>query len=314
MQFSLHAFAPLVLPILLLGCSGNSDGVIESSGTIEGTDINVGVEVAGKVKSLRVDEGSRVSNGDTLLLVDDTDYQIQLRQALANLAAFESGYRLALEGSRQEDVIQAEAAYKSAETDFDRMKALLVEHSVTQKNYDDAYARYVAAEQTYRKLQRGLRPVEIEGARVRRDLAAAQADLLKKKVHDCIILSPANATVTLRGIEPGELVAPGMTVLRLTYLDRVKLVIYVNETELGLIRLGESAQVRIDAFPPGKSIEAKVTYISPVAEFTPKNVQTKEERTKLVFGVKLEMDNPDQLLKPGLPADARLVSAVGKAR
>jgi len=314
MPSKIQPLATLLVSFVLFGCSGNSDGVIESSGTIEGTDVNVGVEVAGKVKNVRVDEGSRVSVGDTLLLVDDTDYQIQLRQALANLASFESAYKLALEGSRREDVIQAEAACNTAETDYNRMKALLAEHSVTQKNYDDAYARYVAADQTYRKLKRGLRPEEIEGARVRRDLAAAQADLLKKKVHDCVILSPAKATVTLRGVEPGELVTPGMTVLRLTYLDRVKLVIYVNETELGLIRLGQSAQVRIDAFPAGKSVEATVTYISPVAEFTPKNVQTKEERTKLVFGVKLEMDNPDHLLKPGLPADARLVVAALKAQ
>jgi HlyD family secretion protein len=175
--------------------------------------------------------------------------------------------------------------------------------------YDDAYARFVAAEQTYRKLKRGLRPEEIEGARVRRDQAAAQADLLRKKVRDCRILSPTRGTITLRGVEPGELVTPGMTVLRLTYLDRVKLTIYVNESELGKIKLGQKARVSIDSFGENQSLEGDVTYISPVAEFTPKNVQTKEECTKLVFGVKIEVDNPDQALKPGLPADARILTA-----
>jgi HlyD family secretion protein len=311
MRLSLPAAA--ALSIVLLSCSGSSDGRIESSGTIEGTDVNIGVEVSGKIGAVRVDEGSRVSAGDTLLVVDDTEYQIQLRQALANLASFESAYRLAAEGSRKEDVVQAEAAFRTAETDFSRMKALLAEHSVTQKSYDDAYARFVAADQTYRKLKSGLRPEEIEGTRVRRDQAEAQADLLKKRVRDCHVLAPSAGIITLRSVEPGELVSTGMTVLRLTYLDRIKLMIYVNEADLGKVHLGQTALISIDAFGKGKSVEGKVSYISPLAEFTPKNVQTKEERTKLVFGVRIEAENTDGALKPGLPADAVLLTS-GSAR
>jgi HlyD family secretion protein len=298
------SFAALLLPLVLIGCSGNDKDTIEASGTIEGTDINIGAEVGGRVAQLRVDEGSRVAAGDTLLVIDDTEYQIQLRQALANLASFASAYRLALSGSRTEDVLQAQAAFQNAEGDYQRMKTLLASQTITQKQYDDAYARYVAADQTLRKLKTGLRPEEIEGARVRRDYAAAQADLLRKKVRDCRIVSPSAGTVTLRGVEPGELVTPGMTVLRLTYLDRVKLTIYVNETALGRLNLGQPAKVSIDAF--SRQFDGSVTYISPVAEFTPKNVQTKEERTKLVFGVKIEIDNSDHALKPGLPADAKI--------
>lgn len=305
--------ASAAFSIFLLSCSGSPDGRIESSGTIEGTDVNIGVEVSGKISVVHVDEGSRVKPGDTLLEVDDTEYQIQLRQALANLASFESAYRLAAEGSRKEDVVQAEAAFRTSETDFSRMKALLAEHSVTQKSYDDAYARFVAADQTYRKLKTGLRPVEIEGTRVRRDQAEAQADLLKKRVRDCHVLAPSAGIITLRGVEPGELVTTGMTVLRLTYLDRIKLMIYVNEADLGNVRLGQTALISIDSFGKGKSVEGKVTYISPLAEFTPKNVQTKEERTKLVFGVRIEAANTEGALKPGLPADAVLLTS-GSAR
>jgi HlyD family secretion protein len=305
--------AAAAFSLFLCSCSGASNDRIESSGTIEGTDVNIGVEAGGKISVVRVDEGSRVSAGDTLLVVDDTEYQIQLRQALANLASFESAYRLAVEGSRKEDVVQAEAAFRTAETDFSRMKALLAEHSVTQKSYDDAYARFVAADQTYRKLKSGLRPEEIEGARVRRDQAAAQADLLRKRVRDCHVLSPSAGIITLRGVEPGELVSTGMTVLRLTYLDRIKLMIYVNEADLGKVHLGQTALISIDSFGKGKSVEGKVSYISPLAEFTPKNVQTKEERTKLVFGVRIEAENTDGALKPGLPADAVLLTS-GSAR
>lgn len=297
----------IVAFLLLNGCSGNSKDVIEASGTIEGTDVNIGTEVAGKVKELRVDEGSRVGNGDTLALIDDTEYQIQLRQASANLASFESAYRLAVEGSRKEDILQAEAAYTAAKADYQRMKDLLASQTITQKQYDDVYARYVGAEQTYEKLRSGLRPEEINGARVKRDYAAAQVDLLRKKVRDCAILAPSAGTVTLRGVEPGELVTMGASLLRVTYLDKVKLTIYVSDADLGRVKLGQKAEVSIDSFDKVRPFEGDVVYISPTAEFTPKNVQTKEERTKLVFGVKIEIDNPEGALKPGLPADARIL-------
>jgi len=249
-----------------------------------------------------------VVKGDTLVVVDDTEYQIQLRHAEANLAAFESTYRLAVEGSRKEDLVQAEVAYKTTEADFNRMKELLASHTITQKQYDEVYARYVSAEQTYRKLQQGLRPEEIRSAGDRRDAAAAQVDLLRKKVRDCSLTAPSNGTVTLRAVEPGELVTIGTNVVRITYLDKVTLMIYVNEGNLGRVKLGDKAEVTIDS-APGRMFEGRIVYISPSAEFTPKNVQTKEERTKLVFGVKIEVDNPDGTLKPGLPADATINTA-----
>jgi HlyD family secretion protein len=299
-------FILCVVSAVLLGCGGDSRGVIDASGTIEGTDITISAELVGKVLAVRVDEGSQVQPGDTLVIIDDTEYRLQLRQAEANLASFASAYRLAVEGSRKEDIAQAGAAYRAAEADFRRMKDLLVTASVTQKQYDDAEARLVAAEQNYDKLKSGLRPEEITGARVRREYAAAQVELLKKKVHDCLLTAPAAGTVTLRGVEPGELVTMGMSVIRLTYLEKVKLTIYVSTADMGRVRLGQEARVRIDSFEKGKDVAGRVTYISPTAEFTPKNVQTKEERSKLVFGVRIEIPNPDGLLKPGLPADARI--------
>jgi len=293
----------LVVILSLAGCSGDHAGDIAASGTIEGTDVNIGTEVAGKVREVRVDEGARVARGDTLAVIDDLEYQIQLRQSTANLQSFESAYRLAVEGSREEDIVQAETAFKTAEADYNRMKNLLASQTITQKQYDDAYTRYVSSQQTYEKLKRGLRPVEIDAARQKRDLAAAQVDLLKKKVRDCSIIAPSVGTITLRAVEPGELVTVGANLFRLTYLDKVKLTVYVNEQELGRLRLGQQAKVYIDT-TPDKAFSGTITYISSVAEFTPKNVQTKEDRTKLVFGVKIEIPNTDQTLKAGMPADA----------
>jgi HlyD family secretion protein len=149
-----------------------------------------------------------------------------------------------------------------------------------------------------------LRPEEITTARARREQAQAQADQLKKKVRDCSVLAPTVGTVTLRAVEPGELVGPGSNLVRITYLDKVKLTIYVNEDQIPRVKLEDKAVVTTDA---GLKFDGKVIYKSPVAEFTPKNVQTKEERTKLVFGVKILIDNPEGKLSPGIPADAIIV-------
>jgi HlyD family secretion protein len=299
----LFSLCAALLP--LAGCSGGDGDAIEASGTIEGTEITVASEVTGTVLAVRVSEGARVSRGDTLAVVDDTEYRIQHRQARANEQVQESAYRLILEGSRREDILQSEAAYRTAETDYRRMKDLLASNTVTRKQYDDAYNRYVAAEQTYRKLVTGSRRQEIEGARARAESAAAQAELLAKRMRDCIILAPAEGTVTLRGVEPGEFVAPGAATFRITNLDRVKLMIYVPEADLGNIRSGQEASIFVDSHPD-RAFPGTIVYISPVAEFTPKNVQTREERTKLVFAVKVEADNLEGILKPGMPADARV--------
>ena len=300
-----RSIVALILPISLLGCGGDNSGAIEASGTIEGTDIHVASQVVGQIREVRVREGSQVSMGDTLVVVDATEYRLQLNQARATTRAQQAAYRLAVEGSRREDIIQAEATARTATADYKRMKELLASQTVTQKQYDDAYARYVAAEQTYQKLLAGARAEEIAGARARAEAAEAQVELLEKKVQDCWITSPSSGTVTLQAVEPGEFVTIGREVVRVTYLDRVELTIYVNETDLGRVTLGQSADVRIDSAPE-RRFDGTVVYISPVAEFTPKNVQTKEERTKLVFAVRLEVENPDGTLKPGLPADATL--------
>jgi len=290
---------------LLLGCGGGDTGAIDASGTIEGTDIHVASQVMGQILEVKVTEGSQVDEGDTMVVIDATEYLLQLNQARATMRMQQSAYRLAVEGSRREDVIQAEAAARTATADYKRMQELLATKTVTQKQYDDAYARYVAAEQTYQKLLAGARAEEIAGARARAEAAEAQVELLEKKVRDCRITSPRPGTVTLRSVEPGEFVTVGREVVRVTFLERVKLTIYVTATDLGNVRLGQPADVRIDS-APDRAFDGKVVYISPVAEFTPKNVQTKEERTKLVFAVRLEVENPDGMLKPGLPADATL--------
>ena len=311
----------LVIGLLALAgpaCSNRRDaGVIAASGTIEAVEIEVASKVAGQVLALAVEEGARVGPGDTLASVDHAALDIQLRQAEAGVRLAEAQLALLVEGARSEDIRQAEAAVRQAdsalgvaEADAVRMRELYRTGSVTAKQRDDAEARLTvaaaqrsAAAEALSKVRRMARPEEIGAAEARRDQARAAADLLAKTIADCTVIAPAAGVVTHRAVEPGELVTPGATVVTLADLDRVHVMIYVTETEVGRVRLGDAVEVRIDAFPD-RPFDGRITYISPEAEFTPKNVQTKEDRVKLVFGVKVGIENRDGLLKPGLPADA----------
>ncbi len=293
----------LLFVLVLIGCSGNNDKQISASGTIESTEVTVSAKVGGQVLKLLVDEGSNVKAGDTLTLLDRSDWEIQLDQAKANVAAAEAQYKLAVQGAREEDITQAEATLRNAEDDLNRTEGLFKEGSITQKQLDDARTRQILAKQNYDKLKRGSRPEEIDAARARRDQAVAQVKAIKKKIDDSFVVAPINGVITQKAIEEGEVVMPNASLFRISRLDKVHLIIYVSEEELARVKLGQDAKVYIDA-EPKKAFSGKVIYISSIAEFTPKNVQTKEDRTKLVFGVKIEILNPEQTLKPGMPADA----------
>ena len=303
-----------------LACSSRSEkDVISASGTIEAVEVNVASKVSGQLLKLAVDEGARVKPGDILATVDHATLDIQLRQAEAGVRLAEAQLALLVKGARSEDIRQAEAALKQAEAalkiaedDARRMRELVETGSVTSKQRDDAEARLTvataqqsAAAEALSKVRRLARPEEIQAAEARLAQARAAADLLAKTIADSTITAPAGGIVTHKAVEAGELVTPGATIVTLAELDSVYVMIYVTEKELGRVRLGDAAEIKIDAFPD-RPFEGRITYISPEAEFTPKNVQTKEDRVKLVFGVKVEIENRDGLLKPGLPADAVL--------
>jgi HlyD family secretion protein len=311
----------LVLSLVLLSllsCSGNgAKDVISASGTIEAIEVNVASKVAGELEERAVDEGARVRAGDKLAAIDHATLDIQLRQAEAGVDLARAQLVLLRNGARREDIRQAEAALeqavaslKVAEDDARRMRELEKTGSVTPKQREDAEARLAvtqaqknAAAEALQKVRTLSRPEEIQAAEARLAQAQAAVDLLKKTIADCTITAPVGGIVTHKAVEVGELVAQGATIVTLSELDSVYVMIYVTEKELGRVRLGDAAEVIIDAFPD-KLFSGKVTYISPEAEFTPKNVQTKEDRVKLVFGVKVEIENREGLLKPGLPADA----------
>jgi len=309
-----------ILLLLIAGCSNtNNNTFIEGTGTIESTNVIVSSRNAGEINSILFNEGERVNAGDTILIIDHEALEYQLEQALAGEQIAQAQLDLMLKGARSEDIKQSEEMMKqsevnfnSAKKDFERYKQLWESKSISKKQFEDitakydvALAQYNAAKENYQKVKKIFRPEEIEQAKGNLKKAKASVDLLKKSIRDSYVISPLSGFIVKKFVEVGETVTPMSSLFKVSNLSTVDLVIYVSEVELGKVKLGQKAEVSIDTYPDRK-YEGKVTYISPEAEFTPKNVQTKDERTKLVFAVKITVDNKNFDLKPGMPADAKV--------
>jgi len=311
----------LLTAYLMHGC-GNDTGekLLEASGTIETTDITISSKVVGEIKELRFDEGDKVKQGDTLILIDNESSSIQLKQAEANRIISELQLELLKKGARREDIVQAEEILKQAEINFQqaeidkkRMQELFVSQSISKKQLEDVItkyevilAQYNSAKENLIKVKNLARPEEIKQAEAKLKQSLANEELIRKNVKDCYVVSPIHGYIIKKYVEEGENVNPMSSLLKLSDLSVVELMIYISEKELGKVKLGQKAEISVDAFPD-KTFEGTVIFISPEAEFTPKNIQTKDERTKLVFAVKIKIPNPSLELKTGMPADAKVI-------
>jgi HlyD family secretion protein len=290
----------------------------DGSGTIECTQVQVAPQVGGRLLQLPPQEGDALTNGQLVAQIDASDYRLKRDEARAALALAQSQLDLLLAGSRTEDVQrgqaqvrEARASAEAAAAEVKRIAQAFAQKSVTQKQMDDATAMaertaaaLTAAEQQLAKLVAGNRKEEIEVARSQVEVARSKLATSEKAIADCTVTAPMAGAVTTRSREVGEMVSPGAPLVTLSRLDEVWLSVYVPETQLGGVKLGQPARVKIDG--EAKMFAGKVTFISPEAEFTPKNVQTPDERAKLVYRLKITLPNPDGVFKPGMPADGYL--------
>lgn len=303
---------------LIAGCGTKQNpNEITASGTIEATDVNVAAKVPAQIVTLYIDDGSPVDSGSLIAVQDHSTLEIQLREAQSAVDQARAQLKLTTEGARQEDVVSAEQGVTQAETnrklaadDLERIRNLEAGGAATKQQLEDAEAKYRVAQSQLDQAEAGLektrhlaRPEDITAATARVDQLVAARDAVQKQIDDTYITSPLNGSVTHKVAEQGELVASGATVATVTDLSSVYLMIYVTEEELPRVKLGDKADVTVDGLS-NKTFAGTVTYISPEAEFTPKDIQTKDDRVKLVFGVKIEIPNAQGYLKKGLPADA----------
>jgi HlyD family secretion protein len=298
-------------------CALNSDKP-DGSGTMECTQIRIASEVAGRIASLAFAEGDTVTNGQLLATLDNTPYRLRRDEALAALALAQAQLDLMNAGSRNEDILRASAQVnearamaKAASLDSRRIEALFNQKSVSTKQRDDAAtaaertaAGLAAAEQQLNRLVKGNRPEEIQAAQASVALANARLAQADKAIADCIITAPTTGIITTKTAESGEMTAVGAPLATLSRMDEVWLSLYLPETKLAGIKIGRKATVKIDGDP--SRYEGTVTFVSPEAEFTPRNIQTPDERVKLVYRIKVTLPNPKGIFKPGMPADGYL--------
>jgi HlyD family secretion protein len=304
---------------------------VRVSGHVEATEVQVAPDVGGRLLELRVDEGDRVAVGDIVARLDTRDIELQIDRARAERAAADAQLRFLQRGARSQDVRQAEAQaeaaasevaaaaaeLKAAEADLSRFEALLKANAGSQKQRDDALARVDVARQRERgarervqaagevvsRLKEGATREETDAARARVDVADAQIAILEESRADATIVAPVAGVVTQKLVDAGEIVAPRMPLVVVTDLDNAWAHLFVPEPLIPRVTLGQAATVLTDA---GNRVAGKVTYISPQAEFTPRNVQTADERSRLVYRIKVTVDNREGILKPGMPVDAEL--------
>jgi len=318
----LGAVVILVFVAVLIGRlrSKNEEGVISLSGNVEVTESNMGFKMPGRIVELAVDEGQTVKLGAVLARLDNAELTSFVAQSRAGLQ--EASTRLAelKAGSRPQEIGQAganaaaqEAELTRVKKDYERAERLYKEGAMSASNFDSAKSAYEARKALHRGsaevlslVKEGPRKEQIEAAEHRVQQLKAALAVSEERLGDTILYAPTNGVILRKNVELGETVGAGTPVFTVGDLENPWVKVYVKETQLGLVKLGQKAQVKTDTYKH-KTYEGAVTYISSEAEFTPKNVQTQEERVKLVFGVKVRVKNVNQELKPGMPADVKIL-------
>lgn len=322
-----------IAALFLAGCAPDApDDVLRVSGFVEATEVQVASEAGGRLLELRISEGDRVAAGDIVARIDTRDAELQLERVRAERAVADAQLRLLMAGARPQDIRQAEAQLQAAQADvttaeaemkaaaldLERFESLLQANAGSRKQRDDAaaraevarermraaQARVRAAREALERFRAGARPQEVDAARARVASVDAQIAVLEKGIGDATVTAPVAGVVTQTLADAGELIARGTPIAIVTDLDNVWANLFVPEPAIPHVMLGQSATILTDA--GGERLEGKVTFVSTRAEFTPRNVQTAEERSKLVYRIKVAVDNRAGVLKSGMPVDAEL--------
>ncbi len=301
------------------------------SGNIEITEIALSFKIAGRLAKRYVDEGDTVEAGQIIARLDGVDQELAVERAEAKVAYSEAVLAELVKGSRLQEIADAKAEMKRARAaaeviyaelklasaDLKRFAKLYEEggisfreyetrktkYQVKRSSYDEANARVKSAEELLSLRREGSRTEKIEQGRAQLAIDKAALQQAKQQLAYTNIASPVPGVVLSKCSESGEYLNPGSPVVTVGNLNKVWLRAYVREVDLGKIKLNQKVTVSIDTYP-NKPYAGKISYISSTAEFTPKAVQTTEERTKLVYRIKIDLDNPENELKPGMPADA----------
>jgi HlyD family secretion protein len=297
------------------------EGVLLLSGNMEVTETNVGFKLPGRVIELAVDEGADVKQGQLLARLDNaelastvTQNRAAVQEAISRLAELKTG-------SRPQEIEQARANVRSQEAelgrlrkDFERAETLFENGAISASQFDAAKSAYEtrmalqrSASESLSLVREGPKKESISAAEYRVEQARAMVRTSEERLKDTALYAPISGVILRKTVELGETVGSGTPLYTIGDLSSPWIKVYVPENKMTLIKLGQKAIVSTDTVKKEKkTYDGWISYISSEAEFTPKNVQTQEERVKLVYAVKVRVNNPDQELKPSMPADVKI--------
>jgi len=291
--------------------------VLKLSGNLEAHESLVSFKVTGRIINLPVDEGMTVKAGDLLARLDNDDYRQQVAVDEATSRVRDRQLALGLAGSRTQDIEAAQQAILDAQADLEQKKkdyaryqALYEKDEIPAQTRDQAatnvtraQATYDRAQLIYNELAEGTRKEELAVQRANIHQSDQSLHLSSIRLAYTVLRAPFDGVVLVRQAELGEVVLPGTAIVTLADLNHLWVRVYVPETDLGKVHWGQAVDVRTDTYPD-KIYRGRISFISSEAEFTPKSVQTEKERVTLVYRVKVDVENPNRELKPGMPADA----------
>ncbi|WP_179352138.1 HlyD family secretion protein [Winogradskyella vidalii] len=284
----------LVISIIaasLFSC-GNGSGKADGYGNFEATEITISAENNGKLMQFNVDEGDVLEKDQFIGYIDTIPLSLKREQLEVSKAVISSKSKGVLS-----QISVLNSRLKTAQTNKTRIENLIEDNAGTQKQFDDVSGEIEV-------LKNQIRSVEIQNAPVVNELKSIDVQL--KQIDDQIekskIINPQNGTVLTKYVEPNEITAFGKPLYKIADLNIMELRVYISETQLGTIKIGEEVTVKIDDIDSMKSYKGKISWIASEAEFTPKIIQTKEERVALVYAVKVNVEN-DGSLKIGMPAE-----------
>lgn len=288
-------------------------------GNVDIRQVDLGFRVAGRLEKMVFEEGDTVKTGDLIAVLDKAPYEASLASAKAQLLQATANYDKYVRGNRPQEIAEAranvnqlEAVYKNAVITLERQSKQLKVEATSQQAYDDALAKKMEGEAQLKNAkealslaEEGFRQEDIKGAKAAMETAKAQVESAQINLDDTTIYSPSDGIMMTRVREPGAIVDPQAIVYTLCLHNPVWVRAYVSETNLGRIKPGMEALITTDA-NPDKPFKGQIGFISPQAEFTPKNVETPELRTDLVYRLRILVNDPKSELRQGMPVTVKI--------
>jgi HlyD family secretion protein len=285
----------LIFAGLLMTSCGKENLPPSGSGLIEATELVVSSEISGQLKFLKFEEGESIAKGDTIGEIDTVTTMLRLHQSEATRQMAETKVKVS-----SINIEQASYNLDLAKKEYDRVAALLKAGSVNQQQFDKTETAYHQAVLSKRQAD-----ATYDAALAELEKVKSESALLEKQLSDCFPKAPESGMITNKFVETGELIGVGKPLVKISKLDTVWVKVYLPPSDLTRISLGGHALVDPED-GHNKPLDGKVSWISDEAEFTPKNVQTKEARADLVYAVKITVPNLGRILKIGMPVSVKI--------